>query len=54
MFSILKKKSNKVSSTAFSDFVNNSSSAEKKKIFKAVIKKSSESQAKIMEQACRP
>lgn len=51
MFSILQKKSTKVSSTAFSDFVNKSSSGEKKRVFKAAIKQSSARQAKIMQQA---
>lgn len=52
MFFSLSKKDNKVSSTTFSDFVNKSSSSEKKRVFNNAIKQSSASQSKIMKQAC--
>lgn len=51
MLSILQKKNSKVASTAFSDFVNKSSSGEKKKVFNVAIKQSSASQEKIMKRA---
>jgi len=53
MFFNLSKKDTKVSSTAFSDFVNKSSSREKKRVFNNAIKESSESQSKMIKQACR-
>lgn len=52
MFFNLSKKNTKVSSTAFSDFVNKSSSREKKRVFSNAIKQSTESQNKMIKQAC--
>jgi hypothetical protein len=50
MFS-LKRKSKAVVSTPFSEFIRNASSAEKKRVYKRVLKKVSESQNRILTRA---
>ena len=47
MFS-LKRKSKAVASTPFSEFIRNASSAEKKRVYKHVLKKASESQNRVL------
>ncbi|MGH8074978.1 MAG: hypothetical protein ACREO4_13070 [Lysobacter sp.] len=47
MFSFFKTK--KVSSTAFSDFIRNASSKEKKKVYKVVLVKATERQKSVIE-----
>lgn len=49
MLTIFKK--NKVESTSLSDFVENTSSKDRKKIYTEVIKKASESQNQILKDA---
>lgn len=44
----LKRKSKVVASTPFSEFIRNASSAEKKRVYKLVLKKSSESQNRLL------
>jgi hypothetical protein len=50
MFS-LKRKSKAVASTPFSEFIRNASSAEKKRVYKRVLKKASESQNRVLARA---
>jgi hypothetical protein len=50
MFS-LKRKSKAVASTPFSEFIRNASSAEKKRVYKRVLEKASESQNRILKRA---
>ena len=50
MFSF-KRKSNTVSSTPFSEFIRNASSAEKKRVYKRVLEKASESQNRVLARA---
>lgn len=47
MFS-LKRKPKAVASTPFSEFIRNASSAEKKRVYKRVLEKASESQNRIL------
>lgn len=47
MFS-LKRKSKSVQSTPFSEFIRNASSAEKKRVYKRVLEKASESQNRVL------
>lgn len=47
MFS-LKRKTNFVQSTPFSEFIRNASSAEKKRVYKRVLEKASESQNRVL------
>jgi hypothetical protein len=47
MFSF-KRKPKEVSTTAFSEFIRNASSAEKKRVYKRVLEKASESQNRIL------
>ncbi len=49
MMTYLKKKSDK--SSSFSDFVNNASSAEKKKLYRTVLEKASDSQKRILSES---
>ena len=44
----LKRKSKTVASTPFSDFIRNASSAEKKRVYKRVLEKASESQNQVL------
>ena len=44
----LKRKSKTVASTHFSDFIRNASSAEKKRVYKRVLEKASESQNQVL------
>lgn len=46
-----KFKSKTVSSTPFSEFIRNASSAEKKRVYKRVLEKASESQNQVLAQA---
>lgn len=46
-----KRKSKTVSTTPFSEFIRNASSAEKKRVYKRVLEKASESQNRILAQA---
>ena len=50
MFSF-KRKSKSVSSTPFSEFIRNASSAEKKRVYKRVLEKASESQNRVLAKA---
>lgn len=50
MFSF-KRKSEKVKSTPFSEFIRNASSAEKKRVYKRVLEKASESQNQVLARA---
>ena len=50
MFS-LKRKPKAVVSTPFSEFIRNASSAEKKRVYKRVLKKASESQNRVLDRA---
>ena len=50
MFS-LKRKPKPVASTPFSEFIRNASSAEKKRVYKRVLKKASERQNRILARA---
>ena len=50
MFSF-KRKSKSVSSTPFSEFIRNASSAEKKHVYKRVLEKASESQNRVLARA---
>ena len=50
MFS-LKHKSKAVVSTPFSEFIRNASSAEKKRVYKRVLEKASESQNRVLNRA---
>jgi len=50
MFSFMRK-SKAVSSTPFSEFIRNASSAEKKRVYKRVLEKASESQNRILARA---
>jgi len=47
MFSI-KRKSKAASSTPFAEFIRNASSAEKKRVYKRVMEKASESQNRVL------
>ncbi len=47
MFSF-KRKSKAVASTPFSEFIRNASSAEKKRVYKRVLEKASESQNRVL------
>ena len=47
MFSF-KRKSKVVASTPFSEFIRNASSAEKKRVYKRVLEKASESQNRVL------
>jgi hypothetical protein len=49
MFSFKRKP--KVSSTPFSEFIRNASSAEKKRVYKRVLEKASESQNRVLAKA---
>jgi hypothetical protein len=46
-----KRKSKAVASTPFSEFIRNASSAEKKRVYKRVLKKASESQNRVLTRA---
>ena len=46
-----KQKSKTVSSTPFSEFIRNASSAEKKRVYKRVLEKASESQNRVLARA---
>ena len=48
--SLFKRKPKAVSSTPFSEFIRNASSAEKKRIYKRVLEKASESQNQVLAQ----
>lgn len=50
MFSF-KRKSKAVASTPFSEFIRNASSAEKKRVYKRVLEKASESQNRVLNRA---
>jgi hypothetical protein len=50
MFS-LKRKSKAVASTPFSEFIRNASSKEKKRVYKRVLEKASESQNRVLARA---
>jgi hypothetical protein len=50
MFSFMRK-SKAVSSTSFSEFIRHASSAEKKRVYKRVLEKASESQNRILARA---
>ncbi len=46
-----KRKSKVVTSTPFSEFIRNASSAEKKRVYKRVLEKASESQNRVLARA---
>ena len=46
-----KRKSKAISSTPFSEFIRNASSAEKKRVYKRVLEKASESQNRVLTRA---
>ena len=48
MINIFKSKSKVVTSTPFSEFIRNASSAEKKRVYKRVLEKASESQNRVI------
>lgn len=50
---MFKKKQKLVESTSFSDFIRNASSAERKRVYGRVLKKASERQNRIVEEAAK-
>ena len=46
--SLFKRKTKAVASTPFSEFIRNASSAEKKRVYKRVLEKASESQNRVL------
>lgn len=48
---IFKSKTKAVASTPFSEFIRNASSAEKKRVYKRVLEKASESQNRVLARA---
>lgn len=50
----LKRKSKTVASTPFSEFIRNASSAEKKRVYKRIMEKVSESQNLVLAKIAKP
>lgn len=48
---IFRTKPRKVASTRFSDFIRNSSSADKKKVYKVVLARATERQQRVLKEA---